>query len=58
MKCEEVMTKKIVCCLPDDSVMKAAQLMRNSDIGSVPIVENDGNRKLVGIITDRDLAKE
>ena len=56
MKCEEVMTKNIVCCLPDDSVMKAAQLMRDSDIGSVPIVEEDENRKLVGIITDRDLA--
>ena len=56
MKCEEVMTKNIVCCLPDESVLKAAQLMKNSDIGSVPVVENNENRKLVGIISDRDLA--
>lgn len=56
MKCEEVMTKNIVFCLPDESVVKAAQLMKSSDIGSVPVVENNENRKLVGIVSDRDLA--
>ncbi len=56
MKCEEVMTKNIVFCLPDETVTKAAQIMKDSDVGSVPVVENNENRKLVGIITDRDLA--
>jgi CBS domain-containing protein len=55
-KCNEVMTKNPVCCLPNDMVSKVAQLMKSDDIGPVPIVENEQTRKLVGIITDRDLA--
>jgi CBS domain-containing protein len=55
-RCDEVMTKKIVCCLPEDTVMKVAQRMKRGNIGSVPVVENEQTRKLVGIVTDRDLA--
>jgi CBS domain-containing protein len=54
--CKEVMTKNPVCCLPNDIVSKAAQLMKSKDIGPVPIIENEQNKKLVGILTDRDLA--
>ena len=56
MKCKDVMTQKVVCCYPGDKVAKAAKKMKKSDIGSLPIVENKENKKLVGIITDRDLA--
>ena len=56
MKCNEVMTKNPVCCLPNDNVVKAAQLMKRADIGSIPIIENEQTKKLVGILTDRDLA--
>jgi len=55
-KCNEVMTKNPVCCLPGDNVSKIAELMRSKDIGPVPIIENEQSRKLVGIVTDRDLA--
>ncbi|HLO29672.1 MAG TPA: CBS domain-containing protein [Anaerolineales bacterium] len=55
-KCSEVMTKNPVCCLPNDSVAKAAELMQGEDIGSIPVIENEQSRKLVGIVTDRDLA--
>ena len=55
-KCDEVMTKDPVCGLPNDSVKKVAKLMKSQNIGSVPIVENEQTRKLVGIVTDRDLA--
>ncbi len=55
-KCSEVMTKNPVCCLPNDTVSKVAQLMKGKDFGSVPIVENEQTKKLVGIVTDRDLA--
>ena len=54
-KCNEVMTKDPVCCLPDDMVAKVAQLMKRENIGSIPVIENDKTRKLVGIMTDRDL---
>jgi CBS domain-containing protein len=55
-KCHEVMTKNPVCCLPDDTVAIAAQLMQRDNIGSIPIIEDEQNQKLAGIVTDRDLA--
>lgn len=56
MKCNDVMTKNPVCCLPNDSVVKAAQLMKRLNIGPIPIVESEKSKKLVGFLTDRDLA--
>jgi len=55
-KCDEVMTKNPICCLPNDIVAKVAQLMRRENVGSIPVVENEQTKKLVGIVTDRDLA--
>jgi CBS domain-containing protein len=55
MKCNEVMTKKPVCCLPTDMVAKVAELMKRENVGSIPIIEDEQTRKLVGIVTDRDL---
>ena len=54
-KCNEVMTKDPVCCLPDDMVTKAAGLMKSKNIGSIPVIENEQTKKLIGIVTDRDL---
>ena len=55
-KCNEVMTKTPVCCQLDDMVSTVAQLMQSENIGSIPVIENEQNQKLVGIVTDRDLA--
>jgi CBS domain-containing protein len=55
-KCNEVMTKNPVCCLPSDMVKKAAELMKSENIGSIPVIDNEQTQKLVGIVTDRDLA--
>ena len=57
-KCSEVMTKAPVCCLPTDMVTKAAQLMKRGNVGSIPVIANEQTKKLVGIVTDRDLALE
>lgn len=54
-KCDAVMSKKTFCCLPDDDVAKAAKVMRSKNIGSLPVIETEKTRKLVGIVTDRDL---
>jgi CBS domain-containing protein len=54
-KCNEVMTKNPVCCLPNEMVAKAAKLMKSENIGSIPVIENEQTKKLVGIVTDRDL---
>lgn len=54
--CTEVMTKHPVCCLPHDLVEKVGDLMKSYNIGALPVIENLNSQKLVGIITDRDLA--
>ena len=53
--CEDVMTPNPICCLPTDSVKKAAELMKHENVGPIPVIENEQTRKLVGIITDRDM---
>jgi CBS domain-containing protein len=55
-KCRDIMTQDLVYSWPEDPVSKVAQLMKKEDIGPVLIVDNDQRRKLVGIVTDRDLA--
>jgi CBS domain-containing protein len=54
--CSEVMTRNPISALPDDTVVMVAQIMRERDIGSVPVVQDQTSRKLIGIVTDRDLA--
>ena len=54
-KCNEVMTKTPVCCLQNDTVLKAAELMKSENVGSIPVIENEQTQKLIGIVTDRDL---
>lgn len=55
-KCSNVMTRNPVCAQPEDTVVNVARLMKENDIGPVPIVESHDSKKLVGIVTDRDLA--
>lgn len=54
-KCSEVMTREPVCCEPGDSVTQVAMLMKSEDVGSIPVVDSRQKRKLIGIVTDRDL---
>jgi CBS domain-containing protein len=49
------MTVSPVRCLPSDSVAKVARLMKDEDIGFVPVCHSLNHRLLVGVITDRDL---
>ena len=51
-RCREIMTSDVRTATRDMSLQDAARLMRDGDMGSVPVVE-DG--KLVGIVTDRDI---
>jgi CBS domain-containing protein len=53
MRVDEVMSSA-QCCEPDDTVRDCAQLMKQANIGFVPICDDSG--KPVGTITDRDLA--
>jgi CBS domain-containing protein len=54
--CGEAMTADPVCCLATDTADHAAELMKQEGVGPIPVIEDEDSRKLVGIITDRDLA--
>ena len=53
--CSELMTKNPASCLPSDSALEAARLMKQQDIGPILVVESRNSNRLVGILTDRDL---
>jgi len=52
MKVREVMRKGVDWVDPDTPVTDLAKLMRQHDIGAIPIGEND---RLIGMVTDRDI---
>jgi CBS domain-containing protein len=56
MKCQEVMTANPACCTPGDNVARIAELMKDEDVGSIPVCEDSRSKKVIGIVTDRDLA--
>lgn len=53
MKINQIMTKSPASLKSGDTIEKAATLMKEHNIGSVPVCDN--NNKVVGIITDRDI---
>ncbi len=54
-KCSEVMTREPVSCEPADPIQRVAEVMKRQDVGAVPIVDAKSSRRLVGILTDRDI---
>ena len=56
MKARDLMTPRPHFVLPGEPVLRAAELMRDHDIGAVPVVDGPDGMILVGVITDRDLA--
>lgn len=43
------------CCTPQDTAAQAARAMRDSGCGCAPVVEDADTRKLVGVVTERDV---
>jgi CBS domain-containing protein len=56
MKIQDIMTRDPSCVTADATVREAAQVMKREEVGVVPVVNSDAERRLVGIITDRDIA--
>jgi CBS domain-containing protein/uncharacterized protein YwbE len=56
MNCKDIMTTDPKCCHPDDTIARAAEVMREEDVGPVPVVRDRNSKKLAGIVTDRDIA--
>lgn len=53
MRLKDIMSKEIACVNSNDSIEKAAQLMKQYNVGSIPICSQN---KVIGIVTDRDIA--
>ena len=53
--CRELMTRDPVCCEPTDPVTRVAELMKKENVGAVPVVDSQTSKRLIGIVTDRDL---
>lgn len=43
------------CCTPEETTAHAARAMRDSGCGCAPVVEDRDSRKLVGVVTERDV---
>ena len=54
MRCMDVMKKNLFIVGPDDTVQVAAERMRNTNVGFLPVTDKDG--RVIGTLTDRDIA--
>lgn len=52
MKARDIMHQTVECIPADETLDRAAQMMRNMDVGALPICNND---RLIGMLTDRDI---
>lgn len=55
MLVKEAMSKEIAFCIPSDTAQAAAKTMKVRGVGALPVVSDAEHRKLLGIVTDRDL---
>ena len=53
MKVNEIMSSRVICIRQDEPVSAAAKLLKRSNVGALPVC--DANRRLRGIVTDRDI---
>jgi len=55
MKAHDIMTVDPEVVTPDQRLTVAAQIMRDCDVGIVPVVTDPISKTLIGLITDRDI---
>ena len=56
MKARDLMTPNPKTCAPDHELTCAIRIMKEEDVGIVPITEGNGDARVVGVVTDRDVA--
>lgn len=56
MKAKDIMTKSPRCVTPDTTVREAARVMKDQNVGVLPVVKSKDSTTLSGVITDRDIA--
>lgn len=55
-KARDIMTANPQYVTTAESVTRAAEIMRDSDVGVVPVVDDQSTMRLAGLVTDRDIA--
>jgi CBS domain-containing protein len=55
MTVKNMMTPNPACCTMDTTLQEVARMMLKCDCGEIPVVERQDLRKLVGVVTDRDI---
>lgn len=53
LRCRDIMTREVKTCVRETPFQEVARIMRDEDIGALPVLEENG--RLAGIVTDRDL---
>ncbi|HXX93429.1 MAG TPA: CBS domain-containing protein [Planctomycetota bacterium] len=53
MRVQDICTRQVQSCVPGTNLAEAAKILWECDCGIVPVI--DDQRKLVGVITDRDI---
>jgi CBS domain-containing protein len=53
LRCRDIMTRNVTTCQRNTPIAEAARIMRDEDVGALPVVGEDG--RVEGIVTDRDL---
>ena len=55
MTAKDLMTPEPACCTADTSIVDVARMMVQCDCGQIPVVDSRDSKKLVGVVTDRDI---
>jgi CBS domain-containing protein len=56
MNARDIMTRDLAVVTPNDPIAHAASVMQERDVGIVPVVDDLATMRLVGVLTDRDIA--
>lgn len=55
MKVKEIMSQDVSYCTADTPLQEVAQMMIDHDCGAIPVVDDVDARRLIGMVTDRDI---
>jgi len=55
MTAKELMTANPACCTMETPLTEVARMMVSCDCGEIPVVERQDAKRIVGVVTDRDL---
>lgn len=55
MQIKNIMNKAVIWCAASDTAHAAATLMKEHGVGTLPVLDDPDSRKVIGIVTDRDL---